>query len=169
MLNSTSEEELPFNREIYKYLRNAPKEMLKNNIGHVFVAQCKTKCLSDQKPGDTKIFNEQIRERLRISKDNKTQNNFSDLTSVYEIKAEDLNQSILVDSILKENVDKLEKSNDPISEISLNEMDALNSNHQLNTQNAVFENTNHFVRIFGPYPDEPFLAAVDKCICLMKS
>lgn len=179
MLNSTNKEELeerPFTREIYNYLRKVEKkkskEIFKNESGHVFVAKCKTKCLSEPKPAHVKIFNEEIREILRNTNVNKTEDDYFKINTVYEINNEDLNQSILVESNLNENSEEFVKSNNeenPIADQSWNGMDVImNSTYQINThQNVVFENVNHFGRFLGPFPDEPLLTAFDKCMCLM--
>lgn len=173
MSNSTTEEleERPFTREIYNYLRKVEiknyKEFCKKELGHVFVTKCKTKCLSEPKPANVKIFNEKIRESLRNSKTNKTENELLFcMETVYEMKNEDLDQSILVNSN-SENVVKVCNEENVITDndLSLNEV---NTTYKENTNpDAVFENVNNFSKLLGPYPDEPFLAAFDKFISLM--
>lgn len=171
MLNSTEElEERPFTREIYNYLRKMEmensKENLKNEIGNVFVAKCKTKCLSEPKSADVKIFNEKIREILRNSKTNTSENKSFEKNIVYEIKNEDLDQSVLVDTSLKENSENFVKPTEKL--ITNLSWDGENTTCNEKTHpDAVFENVNQFSKLLGPYPDEPFLAAFDKCISLI--
>lgn len=172
MLNSATkeeQEERPFTREIYNYLHKVEnkklKEMWKTESGHVFVAKCKTKFLSQPKRGYVKMFNEKIRECLRKSKVNKIEDDSFGMNTVYEIKNEDLNQSILVESNLNENFVKSNNEENLINDLLFcNGMDDIvNTTYQMNT----YENINHFVRLLGPYPDEPIFAALDKILCFM--
>lgn len=179
MINSTTNEEesesRPFNREIYNYLRKVQtkksKEMLMNDSGYVFVAQCKSKYLSEPKPRDVKIFTEHIREILRKSNVNKTRNHL-ELTSVYEVQNEDLNQSILVDCSVKDaNSKKFAKSNtpnispEPSWHSVYSECDTMKTIYHKSTKN---EKPNAvLLNILGPFPDEPLLAAFETCICWM--